>query len=202
GVSLGAGTAVTLTPQDCQAILRECPAVRWAAPGVDCRMQVVYRNRNWQPWKVLGTSPDYLKVRDWTDLEEGEPFTDQDVVTAARVCLMGQTPLRELFGQESPLGKQVFVRGVPLRAVGVLRPKGANTRGQDQDAFVLAPWTTVKFRINGSKLSLSDLSAAMTPAASLNQVNTLSRLSPGKPGQLYPPRSAQAAANNPQLMRF
>src|SRR5262249_22758197 len=56
GVSLGSGTAVTLTPRDCDAILRECPAVRWAAPGVDCRMQVLYGNRNWSPWKVLGTS--------------------------------------------------------------------------------------------------------------------------------------------------
>src|SRR5262249_27681306 len=63
GVSLGSGTAVTLTPQDRDAIVRECGAVRWAAPGVDCRMQVIHGNRNWSPWKVLGTSPDYLKVR-------------------------------------------------------------------------------------------------------------------------------------------
>ena len=66
----------------------------WAAPGVDCRMQVIHGRRNWQPWKVLGTSPDYLKVRDWADLEQGEPFTDGDVNRAAAVCLMGQTPLR------------------------------------------------------------------------------------------------------------
>src|SRR5438270_6577418 len=115
GVHWGAGTTLTLTPQDCEAILRECSAVRWAAPGVDCRMQVVHGNRNWSPWKVLGTSPEYLKVRDWTDLEEGEPFTDHDVASAACVCLLGQTPLRELFGEESPLGKTVRVRGVPLR---------------------------------------------------------------------------------------
>jgi len=72
GVHSGAGTCLTLTPQDCEAILRECSAVRWAAPGVDCRMQVIHGNRNWQPWKVLGTSPDYLKVRAWTELHEGE----------------------------------------------------------------------------------------------------------------------------------
>src|SRR5947209_4410313 len=83
--------------------------VRLAAPGVDCRMQVIHGNRNWMPWKVLGTSPDYLKVRDWADLEEGEPFTDTDVSRAAGVCLLGQTPLRELFGGESPLGRQVRV---------------------------------------------------------------------------------------------
>src|SRR5580693_2558000 len=79
GVHAGAGTCLTLTPEDCEAILRECSAIRRAAPGVDCRMQVVYGNRNWQPWKILGTSPIYLEVRAWTELEEGEPFTDSDV---------------------------------------------------------------------------------------------------------------------------
>src|SRR3954447_6917666 len=152
GVHSGAGTCLTLTPQDCEAILRECGAVRWAAPGVDCRMQVIHGNRNWQPWKVLGTSPAYLLVRDWEDLEEGQPFTDADVGRAAAVCLLGQTPLRELFGGESPLGKQVRVNGVPLTVIGVLGRKGANMMGQDQDDLVLAPWTTVKLRINGSKL--------------------------------------------------
>ena len=81
GVHSGAGTCLTLTPQDCEAILRECSAVRWAAPGVDCRMQIVYGNRNWQPWKILGTTPSFLHVRAWSDLDEGEPFTDSDRVT-------------------------------------------------------------------------------------------------------------------------
>src|SRR3954471_23789263 len=67
GVHYGAGTALTLTPQDCDAILRECGAVRRAAPGVDCRMQVIHGSRNWAPWKVLGTTPAFLAVRDWTD---------------------------------------------------------------------------------------------------------------------------------------
>lgn len=202
GVSLGSGTAVTLTPQDCEAILRECDAVRWAAPGVDCRMQVLYGNRNWVPWKVLGTSPDYLKVRDWTDLAEGEPFTDHDVSTAAGVCLLGQTPLHELFGDESPIGKTVRVGGVPLRVVGVLRPKGGNLMGQDQDDYVLAPWTTVKLRINNSRLSLADLNRA-TGTSSLDQVNTLGRLYPGpRLAQLYPQRTPSQMANNPVLTRF
>jgi ABC-type antimicrobial peptide transport system permease subunit len=199
GVSLGAGTVITLTPEDCEAIRRECGAVRWAAPGVDCRMQVIHGNRNWSPWKVLGTSPDYLKVRDWTDLEDGEPFTDQDVSRAAGVCLLGQTVARELFPDESPVGQYVSVRGVPLLVVGVLRPKGANMMGQDQDDLVLAPWTTVKFRINATRLALSDLKAA---GSSLEQVNSLGRLYPGQPAQWYPQRSALQAADNPQLVRF
>jgi ABC-type antimicrobial peptide transport system permease subunit len=197
GVSLGSGTAVTLTPGDRDAILRECPAVRWAAPGVDCRTQVIHGNRNWQPWKVLGTSPDYLKVRDW-ELEEGEPFTDLDVSRAAGVCLLGQTPLRELFDGESPIGKQVRVNGVPLTVIGVLRHKGANMMGLDQDDLILAPWTTVKLRINGSRLKVDERSAA---ASSLNQVNTLSRLHPGQPGGPYPLRSALQVADFPQVKR-
>src|SRR5262249_36992437 len=97
GVHMGTGTCLTLTPQDSDAILRECSAVRLAAPGVDCRMQVIYGGRNWAPWKILGTTPDFLVVRDWTDLQEGEAFTDSDVRGTAAVCLMGQTPARELF---------------------------------------------------------------------------------------------------------
>jgi ABC-type antimicrobial peptide transport system permease subunit len=201
GVHSGAGTCLTLTPQDCDAILRECSAVRWAAPGVDCRMQVIHGNRNWQPWKILGTSPVYLLVRNWTELEQGEPFTDSDVQAAAGVCLMGQTPARELFGDESPVGKEVRVSNVRLKVLGVLTKKGANMMGLDQDDLIVAPWTTVKFRINGSKLAFAELPAA-SPTASLNQVNTLNNLYPNRQAQLYPQRSALQAANTPQLLRF
>jgi ABC-type antimicrobial peptide transport system permease subunit len=200
GVHMGAGTTLTLTPADCEAILRECSAVRWAAPGVDCRMQVIYANRNWQPWKVLGTSPEYLLVRQWI-LDEGEPFTDQDVSRSALVCLMGRTPARELFGDQSPLGEVVRVNGVPLKVVGVLSHKGANMMGLDQDDLVVAPWTTVKFRINGAKLALAALNVA-TSAASLTQVNSLSRLYPSQQAQSYPQISPLQAADNPQLQRF
>jgi ABC-type antimicrobial peptide transport system permease subunit len=203
GVHSGAGTCLTLTPQDGEAILRECSAVRWAAPGVDCRMQIIYSNRNWQPWKILGTAPTYLLVRGWSALEEGEPFTDADVHSAAGVCLMGQTPARELFGNVSPVGKEVHVRGVSLRVLGVLRRKGANMMGMDQDDLVIAPWTTVKFRLNSSKLALADSAAATaaTAVSSLSQVNTLSKIYPGQ-APLYPQRSALQLADNPQLTRF
>jgi ABC-type antimicrobial peptide transport system permease subunit len=202
GVHSGAGTCLTLTPQDCEAILRDCDCVRWAAPGVDCRMQIVAGNRNWAPWKIIGTTPAFLSVRGWTDLVEGEPFTDSDVQTAAAVCLMGQTAGRALFGDESPLGKEIRVHGVSLRVVGVLSRKGANMMGLDQDDLVLAPWTTVKFRINGSKLAFSELNAAFNPLSSLNQVNTLNRLYPSQQLQLYPPPSVAQAADMPQLLRF
>jgi ABC-type antimicrobial peptide transport system permease subunit len=202
GVHSGAGTCLTLTPQDSDAIVRECSTVRWAAPGVDCRMQVIYAGRNWQPWKILGTTPDYLHVRNWTYLEEGEPFTDNDVRNLANVCIMGQTPARELFGNESPVGKEVRVRGVPLKVVGVLTGKGANMMGLDQDDLVVAPWTTVKFKINSAKLAFAELSAANAAAASLLQVNTLSKPYPSQQAQPYIPRTPLQAADSPQLLRF
>jgi ABC-type antimicrobial peptide transport system permease subunit len=138
-------------------------------------------------------------VRNWTDLEDGEPFTDSDVRSAGGVCLMGQTPARALFNDESPVGKQVRVNGVPLKVVGVLSRKGANMMGMDQDDVVIAPWTTVKLRINGSKLAFSNLNAA---TASPNQVNTLSQLYPGQQTPLYPQQSPEQAADRPLMVRF
>src|SRR5262249_34608077 len=202
GVHSGAGTCLTLTPEACEAILRACPAVRWAAPGVDCRMQSIYGNRNWQPWKIIGTTPPFLKVRAWTDLEAGEAFTDADVASAAGVCLMGPTAAREVFGPESPVGKEDRARGRLLTAGDVLSRTVANMTRLTQDDVVLARWTTVKFRINGSKLAFSDLNANLNTASSPNQVNTLNKVYPNQQGQLYPQRSAAQVANTPQLLRF
>src|SRR6516162_735526 len=94
GVSSGDGSALTLVPEDGDAILGECSTVRYAAPGVDFRMQVIYGNRNWAPRNILGTTPDYLVVRNW-GLDAGEPFTDEDVLRSAAVCLIGQTPAHQ-----------------------------------------------------------------------------------------------------------
>ena len=89
---MGAGARVTLTPDDAEAIRRECPEVRWAAPCVDVFMQVIAGGRNWFPRNILGTVPEYLHVRDWS-LEEGAMFTDEDVQHAAIANLEVNEPL-------------------------------------------------------------------------------------------------------------
>ncbi len=105
GVNNGAGTMMTLTPRDKDAILKECSSVLWAAPIVRARAQVVYGNRNWVPTYVYGTTPSFLDIRDWTDMAEGEAFTEHEVLNSSKVCLVGQTIVREVFAGRSPIGQ-------------------------------------------------------------------------------------------------
>ena len=199
GVSFGAGSTTTLTPEDSQAILRECPAVRNAVPMVRARTQVVYNNRNWVPNSIYGVTPAYLDVQNWTELAEGEPFGDRDVLNGNRVCLLGQTIVRELFEDVSPVGKEIRIKNISFKVIGVLSQKGANMMGFDQDDVILAPWTTIKYRVSGSDLATVNQSS---DSGANGSVNTLSNIYPAGQRSLYPARSAVQEANNPMPVRF
>ena len=198
GVSFGGGTAMTLTPEDAEAIVRDCPSVRMAAPLVRARLQVIYGNRNWVPMFIYGTTPEYLDVRQWP-LAEGDMFTDQDVRGATKVCVLGQTLVRELFDGESPVGQEVRIQNVSFRVIGVLTRKGSNMMGFDEDDLVLAPWTTIKRRVSAS--SVTEQNQSSTSNATTEQINTLSRVYPGSVA-LYPERSASQQASTPMAIRF
>ena len=149
---------------------------------------------------IYGTTPDYFAVRDWENLDEGELFNDRDVQSSARVCVIGQTIVRELFQGRSPVGKDIRVQNVSLRVIGVLSRKGANTFGMDQDDFVAAPWTTIKYRVTGNSAQNVNQSAAAAAAADTsNQVNSLNNLYPGARGAVSGPlrhRTGRYAADD------
>ncbi|MBI2824191.1 MAG: ABC transporter permease [Planctomycetia bacterium] len=200
GVSFGSGTILTLTPGDGEAILAECPAVDALAPLVRVRPQLVYGNRNWVPPYIYGTVPEYLDVREW-NLAEGDVFSDRDVRNGSKVCVVGQTIVRELFDGQSPLGKEIRIKSVPFRVVGVLTRKGASMTGLDQDDLVLAPWTTIKYRVAGTSAQTAVQTATVAGDPS-QRINTLSQLYPGSMTGLYPVPSAAQLANTPQPVRF
>jgi ABC-type antimicrobial peptide transport system permease subunit len=194
-VSFGVGTAQTLKPADMDEILRQCSAVSDVAPIIWARAQVVYGNRNWIPRNLTGTTPSFLTIREW-DVDEGDIFTQHDVHNGNLVCLIGATLKRELFQDESPIGKEIRLQNVPFRVIGVLSSKGANMMGQDQDDTILAPWTAIKFRLNaggaGSTIGAQSITVSM---------NSLNNLYPGGTTR-YPVALAAQAADSPQPIRF
>jgi len=190
GVSQGAGSYQTLKPGDVEAIARQCPAVTVVVPLVWAQAQAVYGKRNWSPQRLTGTEPGYLATRDW-DLEEGECFTQADVSSRNGVCVIGTTVRRELFEDESPVGKLIRIRNVPFRVVGVLGRRGADMTGQDQDDVIVTPWTTMKFRVNGQSAAPAKAPDAVASARTTHNLYPV-----GTP--IYPAASATQLVNRPQ----
>jgi len=147
GVSIGGGSANTLTVEDAVAIRDEIPEVIASSPEVRSQTQAVYGSRNWAT-RVYGQSHDYLQIRRWP-LERGRMFTEEEVADAAMVTVVGQTIVRELFDGADPIGETIRVRGVPLRVVGVLSRKGMSLMGSVQDDIVIVPYSTAFQRISG-----------------------------------------------------
>lgn len=149
GVRMGAGTQPTLTLGDADAILKESSAVAEAAPVHNGVAQVVFGHQNWSTG-VVGTTPSMLEVRDWP-LASGRPFTQQDVKSATKVCLLGQTVVDNLFGSMDPLGQIVRIKKIPFTVVGILATKGQSAQGQDQDDTIYIPVTTAQKKVFGTQ---------------------------------------------------
>jgi putative ABC transport system permease protein len=170
GVRMGSGSQPTLSMGDSDAILKECPAVSDVGPTLGGVAQIVYGHLNWSTG-VSGTTPGMLVVRDWA-LSAGRPFTQQDVKSATKVCLLGQTVVENLFGDQNPVGQTIRIKNVPFTVIGVLAEKGQSAQGQDQDDTIFIPVTTAQKKLFGTQFpgmvriimvkakSAEDLSAA------------------------------------------
>jgi len=163
GVRLGSGAVATLTEDDAKAIGSECPSVEAVAPSVRGGVQVVYGNSNWAT-TVQGVTPDFMTIRDYTMLS-GQFFTDQDVDAAAKVAVLGETVVQNLFGNNDPTGQVAIIKNVPFTVVGVLTPKGQSPSGQDQDDIILLPISTAKQKVLGAnKANAKAVSTLMVQA--------------------------------------
>jgi putative ABC transport system permease protein len=160
GVMGGAGTGTGLAEDDAQAIKDQCPAVAFISPMLRSGGQVVYGSNNWST-SLQGGSVDYLSIRDWP-VAEGESFGDQDVRSATKVCIIGQTVVTQLFGSENPVGTTIRIRSIPIRVIGVLKAKGQNMMGQDQDDIIIVPYTTLYKRLMGHTHNWSFIASAVT----------------------------------------
>jgi macrolide transport system ATP-binding/permease protein len=148
GVRAGFGSASSLRVSDAKAVLDEAPAVARVSYMLRGAAQAQYRDKNWNT-TIQGVSQSYLEIQSWP-LEAGRRFTAEDEQRASRVCLLGQTVYRNLFGAyEDPIGATVMVRNVPLRVVGLLGTQGQTGFGRDMDDVILIPFSTAETKVIG-----------------------------------------------------
>ncbi|HOX15878.1 MAG TPA: ABC transporter permease [Smithellaceae bacterium] len=147
GIRLGSGAIQNLTRADADAIKSECSAVSTTAPILNGAAQIVYGNQNWAT-VVYGTDESMVEVRDWT-LVIGRNFYEQEIRSAAKVCILGQTVVDNLFGNNDPINQIIRIKKVPFTVIGVLDSKGQSMMGQDQDDIIYVPVTTAQRNLFG-----------------------------------------------------
>jgi putative ABC transport system permease protein len=168
GAKLGGASVQNLTIDDVKALEKQAVNISAISPVASSSGQSINGALNW-PTTIQGVSPGFLDIRQWS-LVDGVPFTDEDVRASAKVCLIGQTVVNNLFPNgDSPVGKIIRFNNIPFQVIGVLSPKGQSSFGQDQDDIILAPYTTVQKRILASiyfrMIYASATSEAATDAA-------------------------------------
>lgn len=148
GVRMGSGTQPTLTIKDAEAMLKHCPSVLEVAPTVSQVQQLVYSNQNWST-TVNGITPGFMPIRMW-EVESGRGITEDDLKNTTKVAVLGTTVTTNLFGDMDPVNKTIRIGGMPFKVIGILKPKGQNGMGQDQDDTVLIPITTAQKKLFGT----------------------------------------------------
>lgn len=146
GVRQDASAMETLKMTDYESIKNECRYIKGISPVVTSSGQFIYGNEN-TPSTIYGVNQEYLEIRQ-LNIADGEVFTNGEIKSSAKVCILGQTVVDNLFPDGSdPIGKVVRFNSIPFRVIGVLKKKGYNSMGMDQDDLVLAPYTSVMKRI-------------------------------------------------------
>jgi len=165
----GSGTQQTLTAEDGDAILTESQFVTGMTPLIRSGAQCIYRENDWATM-IQGVNVQYPEVRSWT-VASGDFFTEADIKSAARVCVLGKTVADQLFQDEDPVGKTIRIRNMPFRVIGVMSPKGSAAWGQDQDDTIIAPWVTIRRVLDKSKFNnVNQLLCSLKTMDSLPQV--------------------------------
>ncbi len=168
GIMLGNSGAQNITLNDVKAIEENCPSISMVSPEVRSAGQSVFSNQNW-PTTIFGANEKYLDIKKFS-VAKGRMFNEREIKTAAKVCLVGQTVINKLFGENSdPIGNTIRFKNIPFKIIGTLTEKGENTFGQDQDDMILAPYTTVQKRILAityiQDINASAASEAKAPSA-------------------------------------
>lgn len=145
GVRSDPSSMQTLTLADFQALKKETTLLKNISPLVNGSGQSIAGSNNW-PTTIYGVAPEYLSIRDW-GVETGAMFTDDDVASYNKVAVIGKTVQENLYPNEDPIGKMIRFKNIPFKVIGVLKEKGENTFGQDQDDIIIAPYTSVQKRI-------------------------------------------------------
>jgi putative ABC transport system permease protein len=166
GVRTGTFGTKTLTLADFDAIKRDIALVTNVTPQADTRVQLVYGNQNWGS-TVRGVGPEYVALKGW-NVVHGGMYSENDVQRASNMCVLGQTIVDQLFGQQDPIGETIRVNALPCLVVGVLDVKGQSATGQDQDDQFLMPYTTVMKKITGQTW-LNDILMSGVSAAAVDQ---------------------------------
>jgi len=175
GVRQDPSAMQTLKMADYERIMREKKFVTKVSPEVTASGQVIYGNNNTNT-SMYGESIEYLDIKQWP-VEEGDCFTEEDIKKSAKVCVVGATVVKELFGENAdPIGKTIRFKSIPMRIVGVLKAKGYNSWGMDQDNVIIAPYTTVMKRIAAQTWFSSIVCSAITEDLSDAAIEELTQM--------------------------